>query len=249
LKQQPGILVPDWPCPANVRSVITTREGGVSRGPFASFNLADHVGDDPVAVEQNRQRLQSVTRLPRTPAWLKQVHGTRVVNVTEAGSETEADGSYATGATGVCVVMTADCLPVLLTDEVGSRVAALHAGWRGLANGIVEQGVEVLASSAPLMAYLGPAIGPRVFEVGDDVVEAFCQYDPQAEQAFAATVPGKWLADIYRLARQRLQRLGVRQVFGGDDCTYTDAARFYSYRRDRECGRMASLIWIEESKG
>jgi len=248
LKSQPGILVPDWPCPANVRSVITTREGGVSRGPYASFNLADHVGDDPVAVAQNRQRLQSATGLPQAPAWLKQVHGTRVVNVTDAAADTEADGSYAVGATGVCVVMTADCLPVLLADEAGSRVAALHAGWRGLANGIVEQGVEALAGSAPLMAYLGPAIGPQAFEVGDDVVEAFCRFDSQAQQAFEATVPGKWLADIYRLARQRLQRLGVTQVFGGDDCTYTDASRYYSYRRDRECGRMASLIWIEPER-
>jgi len=248
LKQQPGILLPDWPCPANVRSVITTRDGGVSRGPYASFNLADHVGDDSLAVEQNRQQLQLLARLPRTPAWLKQVHGTRVVNVADAGTETEADGSYAIGATGVCVVLTADCLPVLLTDEAGSRVAALHAGWRGLANGIVEQGVEVLNSSAPLMAYLGPAIGPRAFEVGDDVVEAFCQFDSQAEQAFTATVPGKWLADIYRLARQRLQRLGITRVFGGGDCTFTEVDRFYSYRRDRDCGRMASLIWIEPER-
>lgn len=247
MQRQPGILVPDWPCPANVRSVITTREGGISQGAYASFNLADHVGDDPAAVEQNRQRLLSAAGLPQAPAWLKQVHGTRVVNVANADPATEADGSYAIGATGVCVVMTADCLPVLLADEAGSRVAALHAGWRGLANGIIEQGVKAFDSSDPLLAYLGPAIGPRAFEVGDDVVEAFCEFDPQAEQAFEATIPGKWLADIYLLARQRLRGLGVTRIFGGDDCTYTEADRFYSYRRDGDCGRMASLIWIEDA--
>jgi YfiH family protein len=247
--QNHAILIPDWPCPPQVKSVITTRHGGISRGHYASLNIADHVGDDPQAVIENRRRLRSMTGLTDEPAWLHQVHGTQVVNAAEVDAVHEADGSYAVGSARPCVVMTADCLPVLLTDTAGRRVAALHAGWRGLAAGIIERGLEKLDAADPLMAYLGPAIGPDAFEVGDDVVDAFCRRDSRAEQAFVPLPEdGKWLADLYLLARQQLAAAGVDRVYGGGRCTYSEPDWFYSYRRDRHCGRLASMIWIEPQR-
>lgn len=241
-------IIPDWPCAPRVKSAITTRHGGVSRGHYAGFNLADHVGDDPGAVSENRERLRADLGLPQEPCWLRQVHGTRIVDAASPPRDLESDGSFAMQPGFVCAVMTADCLPVLLADEQGTRVAALHAGWRGLAAGILEQGVDALDTSPEqLLAYLGPAIGPDAFEVGDEVRETFCDRDPNAANAFRATDRGKWMADIYRLAHQRLNARGLKRVYGGGRCTFSEEDDFFSYRRDQTCGRMASLIWIEDA--
>jgi YfiH family protein len=242
---EPQIILPDWPAPANVRAAVTTRTGGVSHAPYDSFNLATHVGDDPTAVHGNRARLRTALVLPAEPLWLKQVHGVSVADAAQGGTEPEADGAFAAQPGAVCAVLTADCLPVLLCNQAGTKVAALHAGWRGLAGGVIEAGVKALdVPGSELLAWLGPAIGPEVFEVGPEVRTAFVQHDAQAAQAFRAARDGKYLADIYLLARLRLQRLGVAAVSGGGFCTVTDGARFFSYRRDGATGRMAALIWL-----
>jgi hypothetical protein len=239
------LITPDWPAPASVRAAVTARAGGVSRAPYDSFNLAAHVGDDPAAVRVNRARLRSALALPAEPLWLRQVHGVAVVDAARAGTEPEADGAFAAQPGAVCAVLTADCLPVLLCNRDGTKVAALHAGWRGLAGGVLEAGVKALGIPGhELLAWLGPAIGPQAFEVGPEVRAAFMEHDSRAAQAFAAGRDGKYLADIYQLARQRLQRLGVAAVYGGGFCTVSERARFYSYRRDGASGRMASLIWL-----
>lgn len=244
---EPQFILPDWPAPANVRAAVTTRVGGVSRAPYDSFNHAAHVGDDPAAVHANRTRLRAALALPDEPTWLKQVHGVVVVNAAQSGREPEADGAFATQPGAVCAVLTADCLPVLLCNHSGTNVAALHAGWRGLAGGVIEAGVKAMGiPGSELLAWLGPAIGPQTFEVGPEVRTAFVQYDAQAAQAFRAAREGKYLADIYLLARLRLQRLGVAAVYGGGFCTVTERARFFSYRRDGATGRMASLIWLAD---
>jgi YfiH family protein len=238
-------IAPDWPAPANVRAAVTTRVGGVSHAPYDTFNLATHVGDDPAAVRANRAHLRAALALPAEPLWLKQVHGVAVVDAARAGTEPEADGAFATQPGAVCAVLTADCLPVLLCNRAGTKVAALHAGWRGLAGGVMEAGVKAMGvAGSELLAWLGPAIGPEEFEVGPEVRTAFIQHDAQAAQAFRAAREGKFLADIYQLARQRLQRLGVAAVYGGGFCTVTEGARFFSYRRDGATGRMAALIWL-----
>lgn len=239
------LLQPAWPAPASVRAVSTTRKGGVSSGPWAGLNLACHVGDDPADVEANRRLLANQLDLPKPPAWLTQVHGNRLCELPLAESACEADAATTSSAGEVCVVMTADCLPVLLTDRAGSRVAAVHAGWRGLAGGALEAGVSAFDTPQQVLAWLGPAIGPAAFEVGDEVREAFLRVDRQNQRGFKPSRPGHWLADLYRLARWRLEALGVSAVFGGDCCTFSDAERFYSFRRDGTTGRMASLIWIE----
>jgi YfiH family protein len=240
------VIRPDWPAPKNVRAFTTTRAGGVSIGPYASFNLGDHVGDDPRAVAENRARLRMKLRLPADPVWLKQVHGSVVVDAATVAAGVTADASFATKTGVVCAVLTADCLPVFLCDRAGARVGLAHAGWRGLAAGVIESTVAALGEPrGELMAWLGTAIGPAAFEVGAEVRAAFVDGDPGAACAFQAGKAGHWFADIYQLARRRLHALGVHAVYGGDLCTFTDAARFYSYRRDGACGRMASLIWIE----
>jgi len=239
-------IVPDWPAPARVRALSTTRLGGVSAGPYRALNLGDHVGDDPQQVRVNRERLQRDAGVPTEPCWLRQVHGIDVVDVADAEPGSTADGSFATERNKVCVVLTADCLPILLCDRRGTTVAALHAGWRGLAAGIVEAGIARLGvPGASLLAWLGPAIGPTAFEVGDDVRDAFVGVDAEAAVAFTANPRGRWFADLYRLARRRLQRHGVGAIYGGGYCTYTQADLFYSYRRDGATGRMASLIWLD----
>ncbi len=238
------LIKPDWPAPHKIHALITTREGGTSQRPFDGFNLADHVGDDPKAVSENRECLRAI--LPSEPKWLKQVHGNVVAQVDKLDQPVEADASVAFRDGVVCAVLTADCLPVLFCDLKGSRVAAAHAGWRGLAAGVLESSVSAMqCNPADIMAWLGPAIGPQAFEVGEEVREAFVSDLPVATEAFMGVRPGKWLADIYELARLRLARAGVSQVFGGGYCTYTDAERFYSYRRDKTTGRIASLIWIQ----
>ena len=242
--ESPGFLAADWPAPAHIRAGTTLRAGGVSAAPFDSFNLGDRAGDDPTAVRANRQQLRERLALPREPAWLYQVHGARVVDA--AGPvDGEADASVATAEDAVCVVLTADCLPVLFCDRAGSCWGAAHAGWRGLAGGVLEATVDALAAPADdLMAWLGPSIGAHNFEVGEDVRAAFCDHGPTDAQAFMpGAAPGKYLADIYALARARLERAGVTAIHGGGLCTIDDAARFYSYRRDPRTGRMASLIW------
>ncbi len=244
---EPQFILPDWPAPANVRAAVTTRAGGASRAPYDTFNLATHVGDDPAAVRENRARLRAALLLPAEPVWLKQVHGVVMVDAAQNGVEPEADGAFATQPGAVCAVLTADCLPVLLCNRAGTKVAALHAGWRGLAGGVIEAGVKVLGvPGSELLAWLGPAIGPASFEVGPEVRVAFIQHDAQAAQAFRVARDGKYLADIYQLARIRLQRLGVTAVYGGGFCTVTDSARFFSYRRDGATGRMAALIWLAD---
>ena len=239
-------IFPDWPAPKNIRAAVTTRLNGVSQVPYASFNLASHVGDDLTAVHENRTHLRTALALPAEPLWLKQVHGITVVDAAQGGVEPEADGAFCSQPGVVCAVLTADCLPILICNWQGTKVAALHAGWRGLAGGVIEAGVKALSESGnELLAWLGPAIGPEKFEVGAEVRSAFLQYDPHAASAFRATRDGKYLADIYMLARQRLQKLGLAAVYDGGFCTVTDAARFFSYRRDGVTGRMATLIWID----
>ena len=238
--------VPHWDVPANVRALQTTRNGGFSSAPWDSFNLGDHVGDAPEAVAANRQALRS--RLPGEPVWLKQVHGTFAVNADFGSKNVEGDAAYARRPGQVCAVLTADCLPVLFCDRRGTVVAAAHAGWRGLQAGVLESTLAAMAvPGADVLAWLGPAIGPRCFEVGDEVRDAFVAADPEAEQAFVPAAAGKWLCDIYLLARQRLQRAGVSAISGGGECTVSEAARFFSYRRDGVTGRMASLIWLADA--
>lgn len=239
------LLIPRWPAPASVHSLITTRQGGVSRTPFDSLNLAHHVGDDPSAVAENRRRLRSLAGLPADPRWLDQVHGTRILSFPAEGDDCQADAATTKEVGRVLVVMTADCLPLLLCNRQGSQVAAVHAGWRGLADGVIEQAVAAFNQPGnQLLAWLGPAIGPLAFEVGDEVRERFVSSDPDAETAFRAARPGHWMADIYQLARLRLERLEIGFVGGGDYCTVSDSRRFFSYRRDGVTGRMASLIWL-----
>jgi len=235
-----------WPAPRNVRAVTTFRTGGVSVAPYDSFNLAVHVGDEAEHVHANRKRLQQILPLPEAPRWLTQIHGTNVVDAATITAACEADGSYTKQPGVVCAVLTADCLPVFLCDRDGRRVAVLHAGWRGLVAGVIEAGLEAMATDpATLIACLGPAISAQAYEVGDEVRNSFVQQRAEAAEAFHANGPGKWRADMVLLARQRLAAAGVDAVYGEGDCTFRDAARFYSYRRDGRCGRMASLIWIE----
>lgn len=242
-------IVPDWDVPNHVKAVTTTKQGGVSNGSYASMNLAQHVGDDAAIVAQNRECLMQKLQLSNEPVWLNQVHSNYVMELQlHANSKLpeDADGSVSRQAGLVCAVMTADCLPLLLSNRQGTCVAAVHAGWRGLAAGIIENAVQVMqCSSSEIFAWLGPAIGPLAFEVGDDVRDKFIAYNKMAEQAFMPYENGKWLANIYMLAQQRLNKLGIRNISGGSYCTYRQDSLFYSYRRDKTTGRMASLIWME----
>ncbi|HJV26982.1 MAG TPA: peptidoglycan editing factor PgeF [Aromatoleum sp.] len=243
----PDWIQPDWPAPSNVRAFVTTRHGGVSSGPYASMNLGTHVGDSPAAVAQNRWLLRSC--LPAEPLWLDQVHGIGVADADAAADGApKADASIATRPSAVCAIMTADCLPVLFCDDMGTVVAAAHAGWRGLAAGVLDAAVARMAvTPARILAWMGPAIGPDAFEVGDEVREAFCAGNPAAADAFRpAAQRGKWMADLFLLARLRLATLGVTRIFGGGECTWSDPLRYFSYRRDGVTGRMASLVWLAD---
>jgi YfiH family protein len=237
-------MLPDWPAPAGVRALATTRRGGHSAAPWAGFNLGAHVGDDPRTVAANRALLRR--ELPAEPLWLAQVHGARCVDAATAAPGVAADACFTRQRGVVCAVLTADCLPVLLCDERAGVVGVAHAGWRGLAAGVIEATVAAMGEPGErLMAWLGPAIGPQAFEVGSEVRELFVAGDPAAAGAFAARANGRWLCDIHRLARRRLARLGVCRVAGADSCTVGDAANFFSYRRDGVTGRMASLVWLD----
>ncbi len=242
------LIFPDWPAPAHVKALQTTRVGGASKAPYDSLNLGDHVGDDPLKVAANRQLLSPY--VPTEPLWLNQVHGIAVVDAAKASCLPDADASFTRANNAVCATMTADCLPVLLCDEAGTVVSAVHAGWRGLCDGVIEAAIAAMqVQPQSLMAWLGPAIGPNAFEVGPEVRAQFIAKDAQAELAFKPHYD-KCLGDIYKIATQRLNNVGLTQIYGGGLCTYTDAALFFSFRRDGATGRMASLIWLDgHSKG
>ena len=236
---------PHWPAPTRVKSLITTRNGGLSTGAFASFNLGLRCDDDLQSVQANRQQL--AVHMPQPPRWLHQVHGSNVVDADLLDDEVDADASVARDVGTVCAIMIADCMPVLLCDERGEAVGAAHAGWRGLSSGVIENTVHAMNIRPDrVLAYLGPAIGPAAFEVGDDVRDAFLAHDGAASVAFKRLANGKWLADLFTLGRQRLASCGVTRVFGGTDCTVSNPQRFYSYRRDKTTGRMAALIWLTD---
>jgi YfiH family protein len=239
-------IVPDWPAPARVRAVSTTRLGGISLPPYDRLNLAEHVGDDPACVAANRRWLAAAVGYLAEPAWLEQVHGTNVIDAGTVGEPVAADAAWTRAPGRPCVVMTADCLPVLLCDRAGTVVAAAHAGWRGLAGGVIAATVaEMNVPPMELLAWLGPAIGPDAFEVGAEVRVAFLTLDAGNAVCFRLSPAGRWLADIYELARRQLRALGVSAIHGGEFCTFGQPERFFSYRRQNPTGRMASLIWLE----
>lgn len=238
---------PTWNAPRHVQAAVTTRAGGVSLGARSSLNLADHVNDDPAAVRVNRQRLAAALHLPSAPRWLTQVHGTDIVHADVSVAPVPADAAWTQTAGIVCAVLTADCLPVLLTDRAGSQVAAVHAGWRGMRDGIIERSVAQFLSAGiaagDILAWLGPAISSANYEVDAPVRDAFVHRDAAFATGFAATRPGHWQFDLYAAATRILASLGVAHISGGDHCTYADQ-RLFSYRRERDCGRQATLIWL-----
>ena len=245
----PDLILPDWPAPPGIRAAFTLRSRGVSRPPFDTFNVAAHVGDDPRAVAENRASLRASLQLPAEPAWLEQVHGHRAVDLdsqTSLGSLGPADAAVTHTPGKVCAIQVADCMPVLFAAVDGSAVGAAHAGWRGLAGGVLEATVRAMNTPpAQLLAWMGPAIGQAHFEVGEEVRAAFVSDDAGAAAAFSANHRGRWQCDLYALAGRRLAALAIPSVHGGGWCTYTDPARFFSYRRDGRCGRMAALIWLD----
>jgi YfiH family protein len=233
-------FAPDWPAPPRVHAWVTVR-GGATR--YGALNLALHVGDDPAAVAANRARLRAALELPGEPTWLEQVHGARVLDL-DRDARGPADGAVTGQAGVVCAVLTADCLPVILSDRDGRRIGIAHAGWRGLRAGVLAAAVRVLAVDArAISAWLGPAIGPAAYEVGADVREPFVAADAGAGRWFAPNARGRWQADLYGLARDALRAAGVTSIYGGDFCTYREADRFFSHRREGPCGRMATLVW------
>ncbi len=248
-------LVPDWPAPANIHAATTLRHGGVSLGAYESLNPALHVGDNADKVRQNRQLINEMLQLPAEPVWLEQIHSNRLIKAETGAPLQQADASYTQEPGVVCAVLTADCLPLLVCDDDGSRVAAIHAGWRGLLAGIIGNTITAMRPPNPplckrgglggVMVWLGPAIGPECFEVGSEVRDAFLAKSEAYTAAFSEQGNGKWLADIYQLARVDLATLGIVNVYGGHFCTVTEHERFYSYRRDKDTGRMATLIWRE----
>jgi YfiH family protein len=241
------IIRPDWAAPDHVKAAITTRAGGVSQAGYASLNLASHVGDDPAAVNENRNRLVAALGLERQPAWLNQVHGVDVVHADAIRAPVDADAAFTRTAGVACVVLTADCLPVLFTDRAGRQVAVAHAGWRGLCAGVLQNTLATFTNSGigldDIMVWLGPAISQRHYEIDATVRDEFFLRDPECDYLFEPTRPGHWQLDLYRLARRILSGRGVRSVTGGDSCTMSEE-RFFSYRRERECGRQATLIWL-----
>lgn len=241
-------IKPNWPAPSHIKAYTTLRTGGVSQSPYDQFNLGGSVGDKPEDVLKNRELLKNVLGLAEEPIWMRQTHSTIVLEATPENMRQEADASFTDKKNRVCIMLTADCLPILLTNKQGTHVAAIHAGWRGLANGIIEATLDKLnLPREEWLVWLGPAISGKCYEVGDEVREQFLSVVPEAEKAFSPSPNQRWLADLYELARIRFRKQGVVHIFGGEYCTYSDKSRFYSYRRDgKESGRMASLIWIGE---
>jgi len=238
------VITPRWNAPDHIKAFSTTRVGGLSQAPFASNNLGQHVGDSSDTVAANRTLLNSY--LPSAPIWLDQRHTTTIIDINASTGAHIADASVTDVKNVVCCVMTADCLPILLTDKQGTQVAAVHAGWRGLCDGIVENAIAAFSCPArEVIAWLGPAIGPNTFEVGQDVVDRFCQRHPSDVCCFEPQ-NNRYLADIYKLATKRLERAGVTEISGGEYCTYQQSELFFSYRREGQTGRMASMIWIEK---
>lgn len=240
------LIIPNWPAPAHVKACVSTRLGGFSEEPYQGLNLGAHVGDVAEHVDANRNELKRFAGFSGEVQWLNQVHSNIALELPTTDHDRTADASYTKQANTVCAVLTADCLPVIFSDANGTQVAAAHAGWRGLCDGVLEETLSTFAKPEEVMVWLGPAIGPEAFEVGPEVRDAFVAVDAQAKQAFRPSVQeGKWLGDLYLLAKQRLAAQGCSQVFGGDFCTFSGTERFYSYRRDGVTGRMATLIWIE----
>lgn len=246
-----ALIRPDWAAPPQVRAAATTRSGGVSAGVYRSLNLGTHVGDDARDVAENRRRLVAALEMRREPLWLEQVHGIAVARsgASDSSAPPVADAALAGRGERACIIMTADCLPVLFCDEAGTRVAAAHAGWRGLAAGVLEATVAAFAAEGvparALLAWIGPGIGAAAYEVGDDVRAAFLGTDPHAAAGFSPNARGRWQLDLTRLARERLRAAGLTRVTGGELCTHAEAGRFFSHRRDGNCGRQATLIWLE----
>jgi YfiH family protein len=240
-------IQPKWPAPAHIKACTTLRTGGVSQHPYDQFNLGDHVGDRLEHLIQNREILKNNLGLTQEPIWIRQTHSTIAIEATTENAGKEADASFTNQANQTCIILTADCLPILLCHRDGNTVAAIHAGWRGLANGIIENTLEKIQSPREdWLVWLGPAISSKCYEVGDEVREQFIRHMPQAETAFHPSPNKRWMADLYELARMRLRNEGIQQIYGGEYCTYSDPTLFYSYRRDGEkTGRMASLIWID----
>ena len=238
----PRWVVPDWPAPGRIHAFVTTRHGGVSEGDYASMNLAMSSGDDPAKVRRNREIVRA--SLPHEPRFVKQVHGTEVARAGDATAP-HADAFVASTPDTVAAVLTADCMPLFLATDGGDRVAAVHAGWRGMAAGVIENAVAAMGDARRVIAWMGPTIGAESFEVGPEVLDAFVATDAGAGVAFVPrATPGKYLADLYVLARRRLARAGVDRVHGGGFCTYREADRFFSYRRAKASGRMGAFIWI-----
>ncbi|MES2998253.1 MAG: peptidoglycan editing factor PgeF [Pseudomonadota bacterium] len=243
-----ALITPDWPAPPWIKAATTTRRGGFSDPPFDSLNLSLTVGDNPDSVIQNQKLLKSSLGLPKNPLWLKQVHGNKAVSANSALIDLVADATYSQESHVVCAVQTADCLPLLVCSRTRYCIAAIHAGWKGLASGIIENSIKSLDCSADdLLVWLGPAIGPQAFVVGAEVVKAFIEKDHEAKAAFRQIGNNHWQANLYQLAKRRLAILGVKAIYGGNYCTYTDKDQFFSFRRDKVTGRMASLIWISPS--
>jgi polyphenol oxidase len=242
-------LTPQWPAPPAVRALSSFRSGGVSEMAYASLNLAAHVGDESAAVDANRQRLMSSAGLPAQPVWLTQVHGAQVADLDAGAVQGAADAAFTRQPGRVCAILAADCLPILLAADSGDVVAAAHAGWRGLAAGVIEAVVGALkVNPAELLAWLGPAIGPERFEVGAEVREALLRADPEGGGAFATNARGRFMADLPQLARRRLVALGLTRIYGSDECTHSQPDRYFSHRRDGRCGRQATLIWLEQAQ-
>lgn len=235
-------ITADWPAPENIHAISTLRTGGISQGEFSSLNPADHVNDKLQHVLANRQMIKTMLALPADPVWLRQTHSIQAVCADRVTGTPEADASYTTQSNIVCAVLTADCLPILLCDPQGTTVAAIHGGWRGLLNGIIESTLCKMPHGE-FMAWLGPAIGAQSFEAGDDVRNAFISKSEQFRAAFKNHAEGKYLADIYQIARILLNNAGVQKIYGGQFCTVRESERFFSYRRDGQTGRMATMIW------
>lgn len=242
-------LEPDWPAPPGVRVISTLRFGGVSEGRYSSLNLGDHVEDEASRVAENRRLLSEAAALPAEPGWLAQVHGTAVADLDRPTQPHAADAAVTRQKGRVCAILTADCLPIALAAQSGEVVGAVHAGWRGLAAGVIESAVDAMRlPGEEIQAWLGPAIGPDHFEVGAEVRDTFLAADAAAESAFRPNEKARFMADLGVLARQRLERLGICRIYGGGECTYADSVRFFSHRRDGLTGRQATLIWRETNK-